>query len=257
MKRFSSAIVACLALLAASGAPAADLTAAQIVDKNVAARGGLEAWRAVSSISLSGDLDAGGKTDVKLPFVMLMKRPHKSRLEIRFQDMTALQAYDGAQGWKYRPYLNREDVEPFNAAEAKSAAATAELDGPLVDYAKKDTRVELVGAEPVEGKSAYKLKLTPKAGPAFNLWVDAASFLEVKIDGEPRQLDKRPHKVAIYYRNYKAVNGLKVPFMLETVVDGVKGTRKMVIKTVMINPPLADDLFAKPQPALLKGAAPQ
>jgi outer membrane lipoprotein-sorting protein len=257
MKRISSALAACIASLAAFAAQAADLTAAQIVDRNVAARGGLDAWRAISSISMSGDMDAGGKTDAKLPFVMSLKRPHKSRLEIRFQDKTALQVFDGVQGWKYRPFLNREDVDPFSAAEASSAAATAELDGPLVDYVKKGTQVALEGTEAVEGKNAYKLKVTPKAGPSFNLWIDSVSFLEVKIDGEPRRLDKKVHPVAVFYRDYKTVGAVKVPYTMETVVEGVKATRKMTFKTVTINPPLADTLFAKPQPGPEKGPAAQ
>jgi hypothetical protein len=35
-------------------------SASEIVDKNVAARGGLKAWRAVQTISLQGKLGAGG-----------------------------------------------------------------------------------------------------------------------------------------------------------------------------------------------------
>jgi outer membrane lipoprotein-sorting protein len=251
MKRILSVSVGCLAWLA-TAAMAADLTAAQIVDKNVAARGGLEAWRAVSSITMSGELDAGGKQDAKLPFVLSMKRPHKSRLEIKFQDKAAVQVYDGAQGWKYRPFLNREDIEAFTTAEAKSAAAAAELDGPLVDYAKKGTQVELAGMETIEGKSAYKLKLTPKTGEPLNLWVDATTFLEIKIDGEPRKLDSKVHKVAVFYRDYKPVSGLMIPHTLETVVAGVKPSRKMTIQLVRVNPSLQDATFGKPQIAVAK-----
>jgi len=39
----------------------AQLSAAQIVERNVAARGGLQAWRAVQTMSYSGKMDAGGK----------------------------------------------------------------------------------------------------------------------------------------------------------------------------------------------------
>src|SRR5256885_16220321 len=38
----------------------AKLSAAAIVDKNVAARGGLQAWRAVQTLSMEGKLGAGG-----------------------------------------------------------------------------------------------------------------------------------------------------------------------------------------------------
>src|ERR1700675_2777897 len=38
----------------------ADLTAAQIVERNIAARGGLQAWRSVQAMSWAGKMDAGG-----------------------------------------------------------------------------------------------------------------------------------------------------------------------------------------------------
>src|SRR5258706_1048969 len=53
-------------------APVAKLTAEQIVTKNVAARGGLQAWRAVRTLALSGKMDAGGKgrpTPLMAPWV--------------------------------------------------------------------------------------------------------------------------------------------------------------------------------------------
>jgi outer membrane lipoprotein-sorting protein len=234
---------------AASAAFAADLTAAQIADKNAAARGGLAAWKAVESISMSGEMDAGGKSNTMLPYAMSLKRPHKSRLEIRFQDQTAVQTYDGKQGWKYRPYLGRAVAEPLTAAELKSAAEADELDGALMDAARKGTKVELQGVEKVEGKDAYKLKLTKAGTASRNLWVDAASFLEVKIDGEPRRLDGKLHKVSVFYRDYKTVGGLNIAHTLETVVDGVKPTRKIVTKSVTLNPKLDDALFGKPAAA--------
>ena len=92
--------------------------------------------------------------------------------------------------------------------------------------------------------------MTPKGSPPLNLWVDASSFLEVKIDGEPRKLDNKMHKVAIFYRDYKTVSGLTVPHTLETVVEGVSQTHKINFKTVKVNPPLEDALFAMRQLAV-------
>jgi hypothetical protein len=42
---------------------------------------------------------------------------------------------------------------------------------------------------------------------------------------------------------------------LETVVDGVKPSHKISFQTVTMNPPLADTLFAKPQPAAVRQAS--
>ena len=250
-----SALCAASMAFAATAAFAADLTASQIAEKNAAARGGRTAWRAVQSISMTGEMDAGGKTDVKLPYTMSLKRPHMSRLEIGFQSQTAVQSYDGKQGWKYRPYLGRTEPEPFTTAELNSQQATDELDGALIDAERKGTKVELQGMDKVEGKDAYKLKLTKAGSAPRNLWVDAASFLEVKIDGEPRRLDGRPHKLAVFFRDYKTVSGLVIPHTLETVVEGVKQTHKITVKSVTVNPRLEDASFGKPLPANVAKAA--
>jgi hypothetical protein len=262
MKRLSFLASGVLSLVAVAAAAAndptptaANLTATQIVDRNVAARGGLEAWRAINSLTLTGKLEAGGKTNPELPFVMKMKRPHKSRLEIRFKDQTSIQVYDGAAGWKVRPFLNRDEVEPYTPAEAKQAKAWEELDGPLIDYAKKGTKVALIGTEAVEGHNAYKLKLTMKDGQERNVWIDAGTFLERKIDGEPRKVDGKMRNVAVFYRDFKKQGALVVPSVLETRVDAPKQTpHKMRIETIAVNEPMADGLFAKPQLAMTKAA---
>ncbi len=261
MTRFP-VLARCLVTLAAFTAAAtshaqATLSAAQIVDKNIAARGGVAAWHSVQSMTMEGTMEAGGKENHALPFVMKLKRAHKSRLEITFKDQTSVQVYDGARGWKIRPFLNRNEVEPFTAAESNAAAATDELDGPLIDYAAKGTKVALVGNEPVEGHPAYKLKLTLRSGAQRNLWIDAGSFLELKADGAPRVLDGKPHDVAIYYRDYKSEHGLMVPHVLETAVQGVKETRKIAITRVAINEALSDPLFQKPQLAAAVTQAPK
>lgn len=265
-----------IAATAADPAGATRLTAAQIVERNVAARGGLEAWRRVQSISMAGKMDAGklrepyqvrgpnkrqaraqaastaapadadvGKT-IQLPYVMELQRPRKTRVEIVFKDETAVQVYDGVNGWKLRPYLGRKDVDPYTAEELKTAAEQQELDGPLINYAAKGTKVALAGTDTVEGRDAYKLKLTLKGGQVRNVWVDKQTFLEVKMDGAPRRLDGKLHAVAIYLRDYKPVDGLMIPHLLETTVQGVRDSQTMTVERVALNPKLEEARFAKP-----------
>jgi hypothetical protein len=257
MNRFPF-IAGCLSLAAATtvataAAPQAPapLSVEQIVDRNIAARGGLAAWRAVKTLTIAGELDAGGKPNHALPFVLKEKRQRKSRLELVFKDQTSVQVYDGTQGWKVRPFLNRNEVEAYTPAEAKSASAEQDLDGPLVDYAAKGTQIALAGSQPVEGHPAYKLKLTLRNGEKRYLWIDAASFLELKIDGQPRKLDGRLHNVAVYFRDYKTEYGLTIPLLQETAVEGVKQPYKMTISRVAVNEPMDDALFQKPQLAAL------
>jgi hypothetical protein len=186
---------------------------------------------------------------------MTMKRPKKSRFEVRFEGQTAFQVYDGAQGWKVRPFLGRDEVDAYTPTEAKQAAESAEVDGFLVDHAQKGTKVAVAGAERVEGKSAYKLKLTLKDGTQRLVWIDATSFLEVKVEGDPRKLDGRMHPVFVYLRDYRPESGLKVPHLIETAVQGTKQTHKMTIEHVSVNAPVDDSVFAKPTLTMVRAAA--
>jgi len=287
-----------MAEAAAAGPAQAHFSAAEVITKNVAARGGLEAWRAVQTMSVSGKMGVGGnqratlhvptqgqvtvvtrKTDqpplpsrrleeVYLPFLMERERPRKMRFELQFAGQTALQVYDGVNGWKLRPYLNRLEVEPYTADEMKAASMQSELDGPLIDYAAKGIRIESDGVEKVEGRDTYKLKLTLKNGGVTHVWVDAQTFLETKIEGQPRRLDGIYHPVEVYYRDYRNVNGLEIPFVLETRVVPVTKTamglrdtpvppERTLIEKVVINPGFDAGVFSKPaiptKPAATKG----
>src|SRR5262249_40867883 len=152
----------------------------------------------------------------------------------------AIQVFDGKSGWKLRPYLNRHQVEPFTQDEIKAVALQSDVDGPLVDYVAKGTKIELEGSEKVDGKDAYRLKLIFKGGESQRVWVDADTFLETKIEGTPRRLDGKMHSVEIYYRDYRTVKGLKVPYLTETRVSGVKQTEKIEVEQVTVNAPVED-----------------
>ena len=248
--------------VAASTAPALPpLTASQVVEKNVAARGGLSVWQATLTISWKGTMGAGGtvyeattpkstlerkeRPEIVLPFTMEFKRPLKSRIEIEFNGQTAVQVYDGANGWKLRPYLNRNDWEAFKPDELKLAAVQPDIDGWLINYAAKSIKVESAGTDMVEAHAASKLKVVRKDGQVRHVWVDGQTFLDIKMDGDPRKLDGRPHGVAIYLRDFKNVQGLMIPFVLETVVQGVPKSEKVTIETVAVNPKLDDARFTK------------
>jgi outer membrane lipoprotein-sorting protein len=251
------------------------LSAEEVVRKNIAARGGLQAWHAIQTLEMTGKMQAGGNNrpvlpipgteaskhvapprateQAQLPFTLELKRPMKMRLEIQFAGKTALQVYDGTNGWKLRPYLNRLEVEPYTQEEAKVALSQSELDGPLVDYQAKGTKIEYAGIEKVEGRDTYKLKMTLKNGEQKSIWIDADTFLDARIEGAPRRLDGVYHPVYIYYRDFRDVSGVKVPYVLETRVEMAhpKGapteiSEQITLSDVKVNPKLEDALFTKP-----------
>jgi outer membrane lipoprotein-sorting protein len=224
----------------------ARLTAIQIVQKNIEARGGLAAWRAIDSVTMIGKI-AIGKNDPQISFVLDVKRPGKARIKVQFNGQTAVHVYDGENAWKVMPFLDRYDAEPYPTQEMDDAPAGMDLEGPLMDYEAKRTFVELEGMEKVEDRNAYRLRLTMKEGTVRRIWVDAQTFLDVKVDASPRRLNGQLRAVATYYRDYRPVRGLMIPHLFETAVEGVTQTEKVSIEEVAINPKLDDKLFMKPE----------
>jgi outer membrane lipoprotein-sorting protein len=256
------------------------LTAAQIVEKHVAARGGAQAWKSVKTIQMSGKMEAGrgdsieraekmansraaggkaknaevvaanaapeSKKQVELPFTLDLKRPNLMRLEIEFDGKTAVQVFDGQHGWKYRPFLNRKTVEPFTANEVSAEADRGELDGPLIDYAAKGTKVELEGSDLVDTQPAYRLKVTAKGAAVKHIWIDGKTFLDVKVEGVPKRMDGKMHSVYVYQRDFRPVQGVIIPFILETQVDGYPDTHKTLIEKATVNPTLDPAAFSEP-----------
>ncbi len=216
----------------------------QLLHKNLVARGGEPAWSKVTTMMFKGQMDVGQGTQV--PYVMELKRGRKVRVEIVFQGQTAIQTYDGTTGWKIRPFLGRHEVEPFTQDEEAKAAWDADLDGLLIGYEARGTHIDLEGEDQVEGHKAYKLKLTTKEGQTRRVWLDAQTFLEIKLEGT-RRLDGKMKAADTYLRDYRTVEGLKIPFAYETAIEGVKTTGTIHVDSVSVNVHLDDTLFQKPK----------
>ena len=63
---FGLVSVAASAAVSPTATTKVKFTATQIVAKNVAARGGLKAWRAVNTLTLAGRMEAGGQPALHL-----------------------------------------------------------------------------------------------------------------------------------------------------------------------------------------------
>jgi hypothetical protein len=157
-----------------------------------------------------------------------------------------VQVYDGSQGWKLRPFLNRHQVEDFTPEQARLAEHQQDLDGLLVDYEQKGTTIAVEGLEAIQGSDAYNLKLTLKDGSVRHVWVDASSYLQVQVDGTHRM---NGHEVPVLTRlsDYRAVDGVMVPYVIETLVQGAPAPGRIVLDKVAVNTPLGDERFARPQ----------
>ena len=241
--------IAMLAAGAAAGERSARpaLSVAEIVAKNVEARGGLEAWRKIDTMVWVGHIESARSPTEPLPFMLEMKRPRKTRFEIKAPTQQAVRAFDGQEGWKAHPGRNGlPDVQAFTPDELAYAKDGEGLDGLLIDCEAKGIRVSLDGEDTIEGARAYRLRVVMPSGAVRRVWVDAHSFLELRQDRELRNAAGAAGTVQVRYRNYQTVGGVKIPLTIETGSASAKGADKMLIERVAMNETLDDKRFSRP-----------
>jgi hypothetical protein len=239
----------CMLPCAFAGEPAPEpgLSAEQIVENNIAARGGPDAWRKIQSMVWVGHIESASAPAPNLPFVLVQQHPNKTRFEIKTQNQISLHVYDGTRGWKMRPTSSgKPELQSYSREELSFAADGQSLAEPLTDYQARGITVALDGIDEVEGHKAYRLNVTQPSGASHHVWIDAKTFLDLKSDREYRNSRGQSGRLAMFYRNYKTIEGVQIPFMIESGTDIAKASDKMVIDKVTLNPQLDDMTFARP-----------
>jgi hypothetical protein len=224
------------------------LSAGQIVERNIAARGGLEAWRNVETMIWIGHMDSLRAPDPRMGFVLAQKRPNKTRFEVNSTSQKTWRVFDGVQGWKERPDSDgHPDVQPYTARELKFAQQGVVIDAPLIDFEARSGRVELEGEDEIDGHRAYRLMVSPVAGEHRHVWVDAQSFLDIRYERLSYTAAGSPMRVNIRCREFKDFGGLQIPTVIEADSPTKAGSSdKMVIEQVAINTPMDDQIFERP-----------
>jgi outer membrane lipoprotein-sorting protein len=230
-----------LLLAAVVAAPAAAQTVDELIAKSFEARGGLDKLKAIQSIRMTGKMSMG---PMELPMVIEMKRPASFRADVTVQGTTAVQAYDGATAWGISP-MGTGQAEPIPAEEAKEMADQADLDGPLVDYKAKGHQVEFLGKEKLEGSDAYKLKVTKKDGDVEYYFLDAESYLPVRVEGK-RTVRGTEIEGEGTIGDYKEAGGFLWPHSIQNDAKGRPEKQTITIEKIEINPAIDDARFRMP-----------
>jgi hypothetical protein len=217
----------------------------EIVRRHIEARGGLRKIQALTSIRMTGTIAFG--QGAPAPFVLMMRRPNLMRTEFTAQGMTGIQAFDGRRAWAVLPMGGRTEPEYLPDEASREAAEQADMDGPLVDAAAKGNKIELLGHEKVDGRDCVKLMVTMKSGAVRYTYLDSATFLEVKGEGR-RRAGGDEVMLETYYRDYRDVQGLKLPFLIEAGPAKRPERQKIVLDRIELDVLLRGEDFAMPAP---------
>jgi photosystem II stability/assembly factor-like uncharacterized protein len=246
MRTIRCILTALLCLPAALSAETAQPTVDQIVARFIQARGGLEKLEAIHSLRLTGKAVFGfGDTSIEAAWGQLQDRPGMIRTEISLQGLTAVDAYDGAEGWSLNPFGGVRDAQKDSADESKSMADDADIDGPLVHWREKGHRVEYLGTEDVDGTAALKLRVSLKDGNTETVYLDPDYYLEIRVETVTRIRGAEQVQEADL-GSYQQVDGVWIPFSIDSGPKGRPRTAHFTVERAEANVPVDADVFRFP-----------
>jgi hypothetical protein len=232
--------------LALFAIPVSAQTAEEIIAKYVKTIGGAEKIEAIKTLRRTGKFTGGGGFEAVV--IQENKRPQMARQEFSIQGMTGVTAYDGKTGWKIEPWGGKKDPEALGEDEMKGIQEDADFDGPLVNYQQKGNKVEFVGAEPVEGTDAFKLKVTLKNGDVRYYFMDTDYYVPIKIESK-RTVRGAEREFETSLGDYKEVAGVYLPHSIESGLKGSPNKSQITFEKIEANVALDDSRFKQPTAA--------
>ena len=231
-----------LAVLLAASLFSQELTLDQILERNLAAIGGETAVREIQTLKMTATMVVAGTAEV--PMTTMIRRPNLIRTEVVYQGQPVITAFDGTVAWMIPP--GSKDPQKMDEKSAASLSS-ADLDSSVGDLsALKDAghRFELVSKEDVAGKPAHKIRVTRKGGATTVYFLDAETFLPVKIVSTVPQMGQNM-EVESFPTGYAKEGAIVIAHSIENKVQG-RSMMQVTVKKVEINTPLEDGLFQMP-----------
>jgi hypothetical protein len=249
MRQIQNIILAC-ALVSAPlvSVKAAEPSAQELVAKNLEARGGADALKALRTIQFKGTIRFPG--DFELDYVETRARGSAGaagavRFDSTLQGLTLVQAYDGKAGWSINPFQGRRDAETMSADDARSLSDSGLVDGPLQSAATNGSKVEYLGREDFDGTLAYKLRVAEKDGDSFVYLIDPGTYLEIAIT-ETRKVRGAEQVFEYELGDYEKVGGVYFPMSVQSGSKGSSQRQQVSIETASANTEVKPDYFAQP-----------
>ena len=226
-----------------SNVPNAPNDSNALIQRVVAAKGGLAALKAIRTVIVDADMSVmTSRGAAVIPTKTWVVYPDKFRVDATFGGQTSIQAYNGGTAWVKDP----AGVSAAPPAMRNDFAATVKRDTfPLLIAAAEGQLT--IKQLPEEGADGAVLKVLEVSGAGLEpvrLYIDRdnrvarQTYTTPGPDGKPSQAEER-------FSDYRKVEGIDVPFKATVLRDG-RQILDRTLKNVMFNTPIDPKIFQQP-----------
>ena len=213
----------------------------RILEKYTQALGGRAAYEKISARTMKGTVEIPDD-NITGTMQVLAKAPGSYRLTIDVPGWGVLETVvNGDGGWEKNPdsgthAMSRNDLEIARRDHQFCRE---------VQLKELFPKMTVLGAEKVAGRDVYVISAEAATGPAEKLYFDAESGLLVKRDYERVTLEDGIVQYEVFYRDYRDVDGLKLPGTIEQ--RSPDNTMIFKFAEIKNDAPVEDAAFRKPE----------
>lgn len=213
-------------------------TADDIVNNYVNALGGKALLASIKSASYESITEVMGN-ESPTTTIILNGKGYKNVSDMNGQKM--IQCYTDKGGWTINP-MNGGSVETMPEEQYNAGKGQIDIGGPLLDYAAKGGKVELVGREMVDSVNTFKIKLTGANSLEINYYFDPASWHILQTLQTMKMMDQSM-EMKVKYSDYRKTKvGYTMPFTID-MNFGDQFSLRVIVKKAEFNKDIDPTIF--------------
>ena len=209
-------------------------TADDIIQKHIAAIGGADNWKKITSIKATGSINAGG---MEIPVIVTTVNGKGFKAEFTLNGMTGYEIVTPTAGWGYSPMQGQTKPEAIPEEMVKESQDQLDICGPLIDYKTKGNKIVYLGKDEVEGTECYKLKITFVSGKEKTMFFDASNYYHIRSVEKMKANGKEQEQISTFGNYQKLPEGIVYAMSVDD------GGGPVAYKSVEINKPVPDSFF--------------
>lgn len=226
-------------------AQTSDLTAEQLIEKFIAARGGQEKLAGIQVVKMTGTFSTGQTSPS--PVTVTIAPGHYLRRIEQGSGSASIKGVNRESAWQSNAQSGKTEAMP--PKDAARFRRLADPQGPLFDHQGKGNKVEVIGKLPWRETQVYKLKVTFRDGGVNHIYLDEKSFLPVRVVTTlyVAQADA-DIDLELLYEDYRDVEGVKWPFKETANAPEAGFTQTISWDKIEVNrQPLDESMFTAPK----------
>lgn len=211
-----------------------------VVDRYLEAIGGAASWRAVKTMTITGDYKSFSVIE---PFTLYRARDNQYRFDHHLNRNKVVVACDGRKTWQINPLYDSEAPMWIPNGDSLVVLRDAPIEPVFLDAASKGHRISYLGEEEIDGQGAQVLKIA-LADSSEEVWYfDRETFLPFKMSGSTYDFGRKV-PLETFFTDYRRVGEVMIPFVVEQEFE--TRYRVYTLASVRLDETLAESLFQKP-----------